>query len=238
LTETSGLLAELGLEDVSFEAPRFADFQYGTADLGWSLQRSNRLRYQLQLHGIRFDSKGLPGTLSDGIGFKAGVRSDLSERSSLKVLAGWLEVDSSYEQGADPILSDDSSGTHLIDAQYKYEAERSDFAVTWISAPLPSGSGFLRVTDQLDLRYRYSLSEFSRVSINVIAGRRGIIEDRIDADRNYARFGVRLERRLSKSWVLSGRYIYSQQDRQRFSEAASSNEVQLSLVYRPAANVW
>ncbi len=238
LTETSGLLAELHLEDVSFEAPRFADFQYGTADIGWTLERSSRLRFQLQLHGSRFESEDQLSTLSEGIGFKAGFQSNLSEDSSFKILAGWLEVDSEYDVVDDQVTTDDSAGSHLIDAQYRYEAERSDFTATWISAPLPSGNGLLRVTDQLNLRYRYSLSELSRVSINVIAGRRSIIDDRVNADRDYVRFGVRLERRLSENWVVSGRYLYSQQDRQQVSGTASANEVQISLVYRPAPSVW
>ncbi|MEM1189480.1 MAG: hypothetical protein AAGI72_13195 [Pseudomonadota bacterium] len=238
LTETSGLLAEFHLEDVSYEAERFSDFEYGIADLGWSLQYNSKLRYQVQLHGSRFESKELLGTVSDGLGFKVGFQSDFTERSSLKILAGWLDVDSDYDEGNDQGLTDDSAGTHLVDAQYRYKAERSDFTATWISAPLPSGNGFLRVTDQLNLRYRYSLSEFSRVSFNIIAGRRGIIEERVEADRDYVRFGIRLERRLSESWVLSGRYIYSQQDRERVSGTASANEVQLSLVFRPAPSVW
>ncbi|MEL7043658.1 MAG: hypothetical protein AAGL66_01370, partial [Pseudomonadota bacterium] len=237
-TERHGLLAKIDYTDVSFEAERLQDFEFAEADLGWIFQASDRFRWELAAHANRIETDEFFNNLSEGVGFKAGLRAETSERSRLKLLAGWISVDTEYDPEFNPNLSDTTTETYLIDANYRYEGERYDLTAAWISAPLPSGNGGFQTTDQLTLRYRYKLAERSRLIFDLVGGRRAILDERINNDRDYARAGVRVEFGLSESLVLSGRYIYSRQDRENTPGTATSNEVRLSLVYRPRASVW
>jgi hypothetical protein len=239
-TERKGFVAGMSYRDVSYQADRLQDFDYLSGYGGWLHQWSEVTQLRLQAYGNRFEnSGGIVNVSSDGLGVQLGIDTQLSERLTLFLLAGWITVESEYETDfgvALPPPADDES--YLVDGRLSYKSERSQWQLRLKSEPTPSGIGVLLNTDRLDLDYRYSLTEKLALALNANVGTQEAQDVRLNQDRDFARGSVRLDYRMTSSWTLSTRYVYSWQDAAFFADTADASAVYLSLRYEPVASVW
>jgi hypothetical protein len=240
LTEKNGLIAGIDYADVTYDGNRFTDYNYTSGYAGWQNQWSERSRLRLQAYGNRYENDGsVIEVSSDSLGVQAGIDSTLSEQLSLSLLAGWVSVDTEYSTDL-PIAppADDDSNGYLLNASLDYQQPRYTLSAKIKSDLTPSGDGYLRQTSQLDLSYRYDVSERSRFELALVGGTSKALDSRINNDRYYARARLRLDYRVSPSWYVAGTYTYSYQDRDRAQGTADSNAVYLSLIFHPEKNVW
>ena len=126
----------------------------------------------------------------------------------------------------------------LLDARITYRSERSQWEMRLSSQPAPSGIGVLLTTDRLDLDYRYRVSERVNFFANANVGAQKAVDSRVNQDRNFARGSLRLDYRLSEQWYVAGRYQYSWQDAEFFTDTADASAGFLSLRWEPVANTW
>lgn len=239
-SERNGLIAGIDYADVAYDGNRFTDYKYASGYAGWQNQWSERTRLRLQAYGNRYENdSSVIGVESDSLGVQAGFDSTLSEQLSLSLLAGWVGVDTEYSTDLPvaPPADDDDNG-YLLNASLDYTQPRYTLSAKLKNDLTPSGDGYLRQTSQLDLIYRYDVSELSRFELALVAGSSTATDSRIDNDRDYARARLRLDYRFSPSWYVAGTYTYSYQDRDRAQGTADGNEIYLSLIFHPEKNVW
>ena len=238
ITETNGISAGADYSQVDYDGPEYQDYDYVSGHVGWLHQWTEQTQLLVQGYGYRYENDATEEVESDGLGGQLGFKSDFTEQLSIGLLAGWIATDTSYSSRLPGTPDDDSDGSLLVDASLIYTQERYRVKAEFSSGPTPSGNGFARTTDQLDVSYRYQWTERSRLSLALIAGQSSALDSAIDNDRDYARLRVRMDYRISRQWYVAGSYSYSYQDRERDSGTADSNAVYLSLIFQPETAFW
>lgn len=237
-SEMTGVSAGVDYVDTDYDGFRQQPFTYGTGFAGLVWQTSERSLYRLQAYGSHYESDGLLDTQAEGIGAQIGLETQLSQPLSLKILAGWVELDSDYRGVAAAILTDSTDDQFLLDALLEYKLPRSRIRLNATSMPRPSADGYLQATNQLEMTYRYELSERTRFNLYLTAGQRDPIDDQFQSDRDYARARLRLDYRIAQSWYLTADYTYSYQDREVQDGNADSNAVVIGVKFQPQKSVW
>ena len=238
-TEKNGIIAGADYRDVDYDSPLKVDNDFLSGHAGWTHQWSQRTRLRLQGYANRYENDAQLKVKSDSLGVQAGFDSTWSEQLSVSLLAGWVSVDTDYSTNL-PIApqDDDNNDGYLLNGSLNYRQERYTVAAKIKRELTPSGNGYLRVTNQLDLTYKYSVSERSHFELGLVGGQSSALDSRIDNDRDYARARLRLDYRFSRSWYVAGTYIFSYQDQDRADGDADSNQINLSLIFHPEKNVW
>ncbi|MFT5047297.1 MAG: hypothetical protein ACI8UP_004290, partial [Porticoccaceae bacterium] len=237
--EQNGLSAGASYSDIDYTSTRLQNYEYTTAYAGWLHHWSERTQLRLQAYGNRYESGNIIEVESDSLGVQAGFDSQFSERFSVSLLAGLINVDTDYS--TDLVLAtpeDENTDTYLIKGSLNYRLERHEFSTNVNSSTSPSGDGYLLKNDQMDVNYRHRVSERSRFDLDLLAGRNGSLASRINNDRDYARLKLSLNYRFSSTWYIAGSYARSYQDSERADSKAESNAVYASLVYQPDKYVW
>lgn len=238
-TEKNGFSFGADYSDVDYDSIRLQDYKYSTAYAGWLHQWSQRTQVRLQAYGNRYENDSFIKVESDSLGVQAGFDSQLSEQLSISLLAGWINVDTDYSTDLSIApQEDETNDTYLIDGSLTYRLERHELSAGINSGTNPSGDGYLLKNDQIDVNYRYHVSERSRFDLGLVAGMNGSLDSRINNDRDFARLQLRMDYRFSSAWYIAGRYTYSYQDRERANSDVDSNAVYISLVYQPEKTVW
>ena len=234
ITERNGFSAGFDYSQVDYDSPEYQNYDYVSGYAGWLHQWSERTQLLVQGYGYRYQNDVREKVESDGLGGQLGFKSDFSEQLSASLLAGWVATDTTYSSRLPATPDDDSDGNLLVDGSLTYKQERYRIKATLRSGSTPSGNGFVRITDQLDLSYRYQWSDRTRLSLVLIAGQSSALDNDIDNDRDYARLRTRVDYQFSRQWYIAGTYTYSYQKRERESGTA----VYLSLIFQPEKSVW
>lgn len=239
ISEKNGIIAGVDYSDISYDSERYQDYDNLSGYAGLTHQWSERTRLRLQGYGARFENDAQIEVTSDTVGVQAGFDSTLSEQLNMSLLAGWITTDTEYSTKL-PISppDDEDNDGYVVDGSLDYLQERFSLSAIVKHSATPSGNGYLLQTSQLDLIYRYNISERSRFRLDLVGGMSEALEDRIDNDRDYARTRLRLDYRISATWYVAGTYTYSYQDRDREDGDADSNSVYVSLIYHPGKRVW
>lgn len=237
-TAKNGIIGGVDYSDVDYDSLAYQDFKFLTGYGGWLHEWTESTQLRLQAYANRFENTGLTEIEADGLGLQAGFDSTLSETLDVSLLLGWANVDTEYSSSLPVVPEDDETDTFLLEGALTYRQERYEIEANVLSEPRPSASGTVVEDRSLRLNYRYKVTERSRLDLGVIVGQRSELDDRLSNDRDLAQFRVRADYRFSRSWYLSGRYIYSYQDRERLDGDAMSNAVFLSVIFQPEKTVW
>jgi hypothetical protein len=247
-TEKNGIVLGADYSDLNYDSPFYRDYDDISGNAGWQHQWTERTRLRLQGIASRYENDADIQVTSDSLGAQVGFDSSLSEQLSVFLLAGWVNVNTDYSTSSyigSP--EDDSSDVFQMNGSLNYRQERYQLNAQVRSGTRPSGGGTLQQTDQLNLNYRYTVSERSRFNLGLVAGLNRSLDDQISNERDYARASVRLDYRFSQSWYVEGTYIYSYQDRDRDDSFADTNQVfgsayssqiNISLIFQPVKSVW
>jgi hypothetical protein len=238
-TEKNGLSAGASYSDIDYTSTRLQNYEYTTAYAGWLHQWSERTQLRLQAYGNRYENGNIITVESDSLGVQAGFDSQFSERLSVSLLAGLINVDTDYSTDlALATPGDENTNTYLIEGSLDYRLERHEFFANVNSSTSPSGNGYLLKNDQMELKYRYRASERTRFDLELLEGRNGSVGSRINNNRDYARLKLSLNYRFSSIWYIAGSYARSDQNSERADSKADSNAVYASLVYQPEKYLW
>ncbi|MEM1152960.1 MAG: hypothetical protein AAGI44_02400 [Pseudomonadota bacterium] len=239
LTERNGLIAGADYSDVTFAGERYVDYQYVSGYGGWLHNWSERIGLRLQAYASHYENESEIKVSSETLGLQAGFETQITERLSAFLLAGYVNVDTEYSTNLPVAVPlNDSQGAFQGEGSLEYEEERYQLSLELYSGSRPSADGFLLQATQLDMTYRYLLSKRSRFDLTLIAGNSDALDKRIANNRDYFRGEIRLDYRLAQAWYVAGTYIYSYQDREVFPGSADSNAVYLSVEYRPGKRSW
>jgi hypothetical protein len=238
ITEKNGVIGGIDYLSVDFAKEPYVDYNFYSGYLGGTHQWSERTRLRLQAYANRYENGGQIDVTSDTIGGQAGFDSDLSEKLTTSLLAGWAEVDTTYNSNLPQVPNDDNDGALLFQASVTYREERYQLAARFLDEPQPSADGVLVESRRMTVDYRYRLTERSRLDLALTGGQRQAVSGGEFNERDYARGSIRLDYRLSSSWYVAGRYVYSWQDQKQATGDADSNAVYLNLIYQPEKLVW
>jgi hypothetical protein len=238
LTEENGFIGDISYAEVDYESDIYQDNNYTLGRIGWVGQRNERVLLRLQAYANYYESTGEIEVETDSLGAEFGFDYDISEQLQTTLLAGWVwaETDYSFSQSENPEGSD--SDALLLAGSLMYTQERYELEANIESRPTPSGDGYLLFTQQLDLGYRYHITERTRFELGLIMGHSEAEDDRIMNDRDYARARLSVGYSFSRSWYGAASYEYSYQDREEASGDAVSNAVYLGVMFKPEKSIW
>ena len=238
ITEKNGVIAGVDYLSVDFAQEPYVDYNFYSGYLGGTHQWSERTRLRLQAYGNRYENGAQIDVTSDSLGGQVGFDSELSRQLSTSILVGWAETQTEYKTSLPGFPEDDNAGALLFQASVTYRQERSRFSASVLNEPQPSADGVLVESRRLNLNYRYQLTERSNFDLALTGGNRQAVNGGDFNERDYARGSLRLDYRLSTSWYVAGRYVYSWQDQKQATGNADSNAVYVNLIYQPEKLVW
>ncbi len=239
LSETNSLILELDYSAIDFESGLYQDTKFAEGRFGWGHRRNENLRLRLQGYLNRFENEGnIIQVETDSFGAEIGFDYEISEVLNAELLAGWVWFDSDYSTGLSAVSDESEADGLLLEASLNYLREYHEFGAEIQARPNPSGNGTLQYVRQIDLGYRYHLSERSSFDLSLILGQNESVDDRIENGRDYASVSLGLEYRLASNWLLSASYVHSYQKFDREGESADADGVYLTLAYRPEKSLW
>ncbi|NQX87054.1 MAG: hypothetical protein HRT77_00165 [Halioglobus sp.] len=240
-TEKNGLVAGVDYLDRDYDSPLQTDFDNISGYAGWRHQQTERTSLRLQVIAARYENDANLQVTSDSVGAQVGFDSELSEALNVFLLVGWVNVDTDYSANASSIVTtpdDDSNDVFQMNGSLVYRQERNELSLEVSSGTRATGSGTLDESHRLNLSYNFRWTEGSRLRLALVGGKNSSLDSDVDDDRDYARGRIGVDYRIAESWYLGGTYTYSYQDRQRADGDADSNQIDLSLIFRPDRHVW
>lgn len=239
VSERNGVNAGINISDVSYESQSLIDYSFYSGFVGWLYQWSSQTKLRVQGYANYYENEASFRTESDGYGLQLGLDSQLSERLEVSFLGGSSHIKTDYEASLIPGgKTSDKADTYILEANLKYFDERNSVSFIAKSATNPSGNGYVNKSDSIGVNYSYMFSEKSRFNLGLSAGQIKALDDGIDADRDYARGQLRIDRQFAQNWLVAARYTYTWQDNQGSLSDADSNALYLSLIYKPVQKVW
>lgn len=222
-----------------YDTPRLVDNETAGGYVGLSSQYTEQTTLQLRANFSRFENGARLAVESDTVGFEAGFTTLYTERLTLSFLGGYNQVDTEYsaDAGFEAPEDSDTSGW-VVNTGVEYAGERSSIEGSFVRRETASADGFLIVSNQLKIDYRYNLTERSQIILEVIGGTSGALDEDFNNDRDYVSGSIRSRYRLTESWFLTGNYTYRYQDRERDPGDAVSNSVNIGILYKPNSLSW
>ena len=241
-TAKNGITGGVAYEDVDYESDFYQDYEFLSGYLGWVNRWDERLSFRLQGYGNQFDNEGDIEIESTSWGAETGFDYQVSERLDMQLLVGWVWIDTEYSTQLPVTPEDDESDGLQLEGALTYTRERYELEARVTSGPSPSGNGYLLYADQLDLAYRYGLTEHHDCSLGMTVGQSESVDDRLSTSRDYAQISAGLAYEFTSEWSLQGIYEYSYQD-QTFALGAEpgdadSNAVYITVIYKPEKTIW
>ena len=236
-TETIGFLVNADYVDVSYDQNQLSltDYTNATLGTGISYKTSIRSTWSLIVFGDDYDAiSGTDRSQSQTIGAGLELRHEFSPTMDGKVAVGYQEVDSDVTSGG--VTVSESGGGTVYSAGITKRGAISRVVLDASRTVDPGGTGFLQDRTQFRLRYTRQLSPKMSGDFNArIQNTKEISpEPIVSIERNYQRYGVGLQWRISRIWSVRGDYRYTEQDFDQTVGSASSNEFGISLIYDPA----
>lgn len=241
-TERNGITGGLDYRSVEFDTIQLRDFDYTSGYLGWLHQWTEPTQLRFQVYASLFENDANLVTdvelETETIGAQVGFDSTLSQKMSVSFLVGWARLDTEYSRAVGPTPEDDDANELLLKGSLDYESERHKMSLIVNSEPSGSGNGVIVSAQAVGLEYTYALTERSDFDLELNAGHRSPVDDRIENDRDFARVELGVDYRLSQRWKVAGSYAYSWQEREAVDGTANSNEVRVSIIYTPEKSIW
>jgi hypothetical protein len=223
--------------DVSYDTDSLTDYQYGLLNLNWENQHSAALLLRGFVTATHLAPDDTPPQITlDTDAFLLGVGGEYawSEQAQLDA---WLGAYHAEQDGGD-----DTSGLQAMIA-VKYQGETSNSTLTVSRTQQPSGSGSLRIQNEVRAKLAKELTERSRLGVDAywrdskdLFDSSDLIGDTVVLDDN-AREEIRFEPWYKWWWTesLALRMSYTLRRLQRDNESdwATSNVIFLGLEYRP-----
>ena len=88
------------------------------------------------------------------------------------------------------------------------------------------------------LSYSFRISDLATLRLAALYGQNESVDDRVNANRDYADGEAGLDWRISRSWYLTARYRYRFQDYETSPGDADSNALFFGIRYEPVAKRW
>jgi hypothetical protein len=223
--------------DVSYDTNRLTDYRYGLINLSWENQRSTELSLRGFATAAHLAPDGKPVQIApdtDALLLGIGSVFAWSEQTQLDA---WLGAYHAKQDGGD-----DTSGMQgMIAATYQGETFNSTLSVS--RTQQPSGSGSLRIQNEVRVKLTKDLTERNSAGIDTywrnskdLFDNTGLNGDNLvlyDNAREEVRFEPWYKWRWNESVALRMSYKLRRLQRDNEADWATSNVVFLGLEYRP-----
>lgn len=236
-TETVGFGFDADYVDVTYDQTdqTFTDFTDASLGTELTFRVSDRSTWSIRAFGSEYEAEaGTARSKSQSVGAGLEFRHEFSPTMDGRVSVGYEDIDSDLTSGG--VTVSDSNGVTVFSAGITRQGDISRVVVDASQTVDPGGTGFLQERTQLRFRYTRQLSPKVYVNFNArIQTTEEVSPDLISPiDRDYQRYGVGLEWRLSQIWSLRGDYAFTAQQFDETNGYAESNKASISFVYDPA----
>ena len=236
LTEKSRASVSLNYIQTDYASPRYIGGTVISSVFGAAHQWTERTSLSLGGNVSRYQNNADRQATSDIIGSRAGFQSVLSENLDVNLTGGISYVTTSFDTNSAMSRPDSDTTAYVINGDVNYRQERYLLSATLARNIRPTGNGDLSIFDQVDITYRYQLSDLSGVDVSLLGGNTEALEGSIDNDRRFAQIGLGISYKLAPSWSVSSKYTYRYQDNGR--GAAQSNALEIRLTFNPKEYIW
>ena len=236
LTEKNRAFVTLNYGQTDYASPRYIGGTVIVSAFGAAHQWTERTSLSLRGNVARYQNNADRQTTSNVIGSQAGFASALSENLDVNFTGGITYVTTSFDTNS-PISRPDSDTTgYVVNGAVNYRQERYLLSATLVRNIRPTGDGELNIFDQVNMTYRYQLSDLSVFDVSLLGGNTEALEGAIDNDRRFAQIGLGISYKLAQSWSISSDYRFRYQDNGR--GAAQSNALEIRLTFNPKEYIW
>ena len=236
LTEKSRASVSLNYVQTDYASPRYIGGTVINSSFGAAHQWTERTSLSLGGNVSRYQNNADRQTTSDIIGSRAGFESVLSENLDVALTGGISYVTTSFDTNSATSRPDSDTTAYVINGAVNYRQERYSLSATLARNIRPTGNGDLNIFDQVNMIFRYKLSDLSGFNASLMGGNTEALEGSIDNDRRFAQIGLGISYKLAASWSVSGDYTYRYQD--NGSGSAQSNAVEIRLTFNPKEYIW
>jgi len=236
LTEKSRAYVALNYVQTDYASPRYIGGTVINSGFGAAHQWTERTSLSLGGNVSRYQNNADRQTTSDIIGSRAGFESVLSENLDVALTGGISYVTTSFDTNSAMSRPDSDTTAYVINGAVNYRQERYSLSATLARNIRPTGNGDLNIFDQVNITYRYQLSDLSGFNASLLGGNTEALEGSIDNDRRFAQIGLGISYTLAESWSVSSSYTYRYQDNGR--GAAQSNALEIRLTFSPKEYIW
>jgi hypothetical protein len=236
LTEKSRAFVTLNYGQTDYASPRYIGGTIINSGFGAAHQWTERTSLSLGGNVSRYQNNADRQTTSDIIGSRAGFESVLSENLDVALTGGISYVTTSFDTNSATSRPDSDTTAYVVNGAVNYRQERYSLSATLARNIRPTGNGDLNIFDQVNMTYRYQLSDLSGFNASLLGGNTEALEGAIDNDRRFAQIGLGISYKLAASWSVSGDYTYRYQD--NGSGSAQSNAVEIRLTFNPKEYIW
>ena len=236
LTEKGRAFVTLNYGQTDYASPRYIGGTVIASGFGAAHQWTERTSLSLGGNVSRYQNNADRQTTSDIIGSRAGFESVLSENLDVALTGGISYVTTSFDTNSATSSPDSDTTAYVVNGAVNYRQERYSLSATLARNIRPTGNGDLNIFDQVNITYRYQLSDLSGFNASLLGGNTEALEGAIDNDRRFAQIGLGISYKLAASWSVSGDYTYRYQDNSRGS--AQSNALEIRLTFNPKEYIW
>ena len=236
LTEKSRAYVALNYVQTDYASPRYIGGTVINSSFGAGHQWTERTSLSLGGNVSRYQNNADRQATSDIIGSRAGFQSVLSENLDVNLTGGISYVTTSFDTNSATSRPDSDTTAYVINGAVNYRQERYSLSATLARNIRPTGNGDLNIFDQVNIAYRYKLSDLSGFNASLMGGNTEALEGSIDNDRRFAQIGLGISYALAESWSVSSSYTYRYQDNGR--GAAQSNALEIRLTFSPKEYIW
>jgi hypothetical protein len=236
LTEKSRASVSLNYIQTDYASPRYIGGTVISSVFGAAHQWTERTSLSLGGNVSRYQNNADRQTTSDIIGSRAGFQSVLSENLDVNLTGGISYVTTSFDTNSATSRPDSDTTAYVINGAVNYRQERYSLSATLARNIRPTGNGDLNIFDQVNMIFRYKLSDLSGFNVSLLGGNNEALEGAIDNDRRFAEIGLTISYKLAASWGVSSNYRYRYQDNGR--GAAQSNALRIRLTFNPKEYIW
>jgi len=208
---------KFGLNDYDFQIAS-GDFERRLAEDKDFVVRTYYQRYNV----VELTNK------ATSIGLELGYKRRFTSQVRGEVFIGGVQTESTIAG-----KTDTSSGVSAK-INVTYDTEKTHLNAGYESAVAPSSTGEVFFRNRLLTNVRGGLFEKMSWGIGMIVQDRSTINDNsVHADRTYYRIEPSLSWKLSREWVILGRYTYASENRE--GADVTRNRVYVGVEYRKAA---
>ena len=236
LTDKSRAAVNLSYGQTDYASPRYIGGEVIGGVFAGYHQWTERTSLSLRGNVSRYQNNADRQTTSDIIGSQAGFESILSENLDVALTGGIAYVATSFDTNSATSRPDSDTTAYVVNGAVNYRQERYSLSATLARNIRPTGNGDLNIFDQVNMTYRYQLSDLSGFNASLLGGNTEALEGAIDNDRRFAQIGLGISYKLAASWSVSGDYTYRYQD--NGSGSAQSNAVEIRLTFNPKEYIW
>ena len=209
------------------------DIKSAQAAIAYSISESTTLNSTL--YGSRMEATTI-GDKSDNYGFSLGLEYTNKQALDWGLQLGMRQIDYSVDVGANGTLDDSDSG-YTADVKFAKEYEYTRWKLNLSRSVIPSGVGRLLQQNKIEVRNGYELTQTLRTNLTVTALKNKEIQEGENAqNRDYLNTGVSLYWKITTGWSIYGAYAYTLSKYQTSTSSATSNSVQLTLMYTDLKN--